>query len=130
VVFHDLLADRQAQPGALGFVGEGIANLFELLEHQRLIRRFDAAASIDHPDHDFATAPFNLAGYAALNGEFHGVGDEVDDYLNQAVPVTFHHRQIGGEFLEQFHRFGREQRGRGGHGPLEKLLLQHQFQRG
>ena len=37
VIFDNLLADRQAQPGSFGLVGERVSNLFEFLEDLRLI---------------------------------------------------------------------------------------------
>ena len=39
VVLDDFLADGQAQAGAFGFVGEGVAHLLELLEDFGLIGR-------------------------------------------------------------------------------------------
>ena len=47
VVLDDLAADRQAQPGALGLVGERVADLLEALEHLGLVVGGDAHAGVD-----------------------------------------------------------------------------------
>ena len=50
VIFDDFLADRQAQACAFGLVGEGVADLFELLKDFWLIGGCDANAGVRDAD--------------------------------------------------------------------------------
>ena len=53
VVFHDLLADGQAEAGAFGLVGERVAYLLEFLEDLGLIGGGDADAGVLDADDQF-----------------------------------------------------------------------------
>ena len=57
MILDNLLADGQAEAGALGLVGEGIADLLEFLEDLGLVGRCDADAGVRDADDQFAALP-------------------------------------------------------------------------
>ena len=121
VVLDDLLADGKAQARALGLVGEGVAHLLEALEDLGLIGRTDSHSRVGHADHDLAAAPLGPAGDRARVGELHGVGDQVDHHLDQAVGIAGDAGQIRADPLLEVEALRLEERRGGGGGAIDDL---------
>ena len=95
-LMQDLAADRQSEARTLRFVGEYIAGLLEPLEYLALVLGCDADAIVDDIDPELSALlpgadrdqPFRLV------AELDGVGDQIDDDLDEAVPVDADRRQV------------------------------------
>jgi hypothetical protein len=92
----DFLTNGQAQTGSPGFVGQGVANLLEFFKHQGLIFGFDTATGVGDTHNQFSLTRNYPANDTTLIGKFDGIGNQVDDDLNQPVTITRDTRQIVG----------------------------------
>lgn len=88
VVFDDLFADGESEAGALGLVSEGVADLLEFFEYLGLIGGSNADAGVFDADDEVVGFGVGGEGDGAGVSEFDGVGDEVDDDLNEAVLIA------------------------------------------
>ena len=98
-MFDDFLANRQSQSGALGFIGQGVTHLFEFFEDFRLIFGSYPDSSIRHAHHQVLSILFRIERYSSLVGKFNGIGEQVDDYLDQLVMISQNQGKIGGNFF-------------------------------
>ena len=122
VVFDDLLADGQAEAGALGLVSERVADLLEALEDFGLVGRCDADTGVTDADDQIAALGMSCEGDGAGIGEFDGVGDEIDDDLNEAVLIASDLRQGGLNVADELEFLCLEERCSGGNGALDDVL--------
>src|SRR5262245_21830947 len=82
VQLHELLRERQPEPGALLLAGVVSPDLAELLEDRRLILGRDPDPRVADGDRDAVVGRCgNEADPAALRGELHRVGQEVQQDL-------------------------------------------------
>src|SRR6478752_7264407 len=99
VLFDDVARDREAEPRAAGPAAEARpVDLVEPLEDPRLGRPRDAGPVIGHGHDDIRLR--RLRGdhdLAAVRAELHGVVEEVDDDLPEAILVAADARQVLGD---------------------------------
>src|SRR5205823_10828037 len=85
---HQPPADREPEPGALTRSYAVLVDLGELLEHARLLLRGDADPAVHDGDGGVAVgAPGPDVDPTALTGELHGVREQVQEHLLEAVGV-------------------------------------------
>ena len=112
-MLDDFPADGQAESGALGLVGQGVADLLEALENLRLIAGGNADARVDDADDDLGTLEPGAACDRARVCELHRVRDQVDHDLDDAVGICGHRWQVALDVLVELQAFLFQQR-RGG----------------
>ncbi|MCY1434361.1 hypothetical protein D9M71_504200 [compost metagenome] len=104
-MLDDLPADRQAEAGALGFLGEIVADLAEFLEDGLLVGQIDAVTVIAYRHlqrlgqhlHGNVDAP-GLAG-----AELRRVGNQVEQHLQQTVAIGQHRRHLSRQVEAELH---------------------------
>ncbi len=124
---HELAADGQAQPRAFLAAPRAAVGLPEGLEDAGLVLRRDPDAGVADPEPQpvvLVLLPL-LVGqdhHLALLGELHGIAQQIDEDLAQAVGVTPHQRRhTGPNVADQLQPLAR---GHGGH--CQRRGLHHQ----
>ncbi len=119
-MLDDLATDRQPEPRAVRLVGERVGDLAELLEHGRLLRGLEAGAVVGHVDAHGLARHRGVHADTAVRAvaELHGVRQQVDDDLHEAVAIGVDRGQRLGQIdIEANRALGTQPAGRG-----ERLL--------
>lgn len=94
MMFNDTFAYGKTKSCPIWFSGALACDLVKFFEDPLMFLRGDPGAVISHLDADIPAFIKEADLYSCmLTGIFHGVGDEVDDHLHDAVSVScYDHR--------------------------------------
>jgi hypothetical protein len=95
VHLDQLLADRQAEPGAAGLLRQHVADLVELLEDALVVLGGDADAGVRDRDPQLIVVVPRREADAAARRELGRVRQEVREHLPQAIRVGAQQGQAG-----------------------------------
>ena len=101
VKLHDVLGQRQADPGAFVAARKGGIHLVEALEDVLQLVSRDADPRVPDRKAESAVIPLQGHGHAAAGGcELEGIGKEVEDRLLEEEPVDVGEQLVGSVLLE------------------------------